>query len=358
MSASQAAGADAPVAVVRDPRFRLHREPDGHPERAERLDAFDQALESFRAHVTPIAPRAAERDELRLAHSASLIDALAETRAGAPGRIDADTYHVGESFDVACLAAGATIDLVDAALRDERPRGFAAVRPPGHHAETDRAMGFCLLNNVAVATRVAQARHGRPRILIFDWDVHHGNGTQHAFESEPDVFYVSTHQFPFYPGTGRFAEAGSGAGVGATLNVPMPGGCGDSEYVGVVDRIVAPAARAFGPDLIVVSCGFDAHEDDPLASMRVTRAGFRAMAMRMRALADELCRGRIVHVLEGGYSLLGLREGAEAVLESLVAPRAETTPPAAPLAAGSTLAALVGRVAQVHAGHIPDLGAL
>lgn len=350
------------IRFVGDPRFRDHREPPGHPERAERLTAVELALDELAAsggadRIECAAPRPAGIDELLRVHDERMLRRLAATREARDGRLDADTYHVAESFDVARLAAGTSVDLVRAALRDEAKRGFAAVRPPGHHAEANRPMGFCLLNNVAIATRAAQIEHGAPRILIFDWDVHHGNGTQHVFEDDPDVLYVSTHQFPFYPGTGDAREAGRGPGLGATINVPMPGGCGDAEYVGVVDRIVVPAAIAFRPDLILVSCGFDAHHDDPLASMEVTFEGYRAMAMRLRSLADSLCRGRIVYVLEGGYSLLGVREGTRAVLESLVADAATATPPAPPLEAGSTLRALVDRSVAVHGGRIPGLGA-
>ncbi|MBK7950384.1 MAG: histone deacetylase [Deltaproteobacteria bacterium] len=349
------------VRFVGDPRFRAHRAPPGHPERPERLDAVDLALEALAAcvgeeTVERAAPRAAEFEELLRVHDERMLQRLSATRYARDGQLDADTYHVAESFDVAKLAAGTTIDLVRAALHDEAPRGFAAVRPPGHHAEANRPMGFCLLNNVAIATRAAQREQGEPRILIFDWDVHHGNGTQHLFEDDPGVLYLSTHQFPFYPGTGDHREAGRGPGLGATINVPMPAGCGDAEYVGVVDRIVVPAAIAFRPDLILVSCGFDAHRDDPLASMEVGLEGYRAMATRLRALADSLCRGRIVYVLEGGYSLLGVREGTRAVLESLVADAAPSNATPAALEPGSTLRALVDRAVAVHGSRIPDLG--
>lgn len=347
----------ASVQIFDDPRYRDHRAPPDHPERPERLDAVALALAEIPSPGGTRPPRAATFDELRTVHDERMLKRLMATRGARDGQLDPDTYYVADSFDVACLAAGASIDLVCDALRGEVPRGFAAVRPPGHHAEADRAMGFCLLNNVAIATRIAQREHGRPRILIFDWDVHHGNGTQHVFEDDPDVLYISTHQFPFYPGTGHHREAGIGRGIGATLNVPLPGGCGDAEYVGVVQRIVTPAAIAFRPDLIVVSCGFDAHRDDPLASMELSLEGYRAMAMQMRALADSLCQGRIVHVLEGGYSLLGVHEGTRAVLESLVAPVASSLPSAPALEAGSTLRAVVERVVGVHGARIRDLGA-
>ena len=182
-------------------------------------------------------------------------------------------------------------------------------------------MGFCLLNNVAIAARALQREHGLERVMIFDWDVHHGNGTQHSFESDPSVLYASTHQFPFYPGTGDFDEAGVGAGAGSTLNLPLPAGCGDAEYVGVVQRVLVPVARAWKPQLIMVSCGFDAHRDDPLASMQVSGSGFAALTALVRALADDVCGGRLVFALEGGYALTGLREGTDAVLDGLLAPQ-------------------------------------
>ena len=174
-------------------------------------------------------------------------------------------------------------------------------------------MGFCLFNNAAIAARAVQREAGVERVLVLDWDVHHGNGTQHTFETDPSVLYVSTHQYPFYPGTGAAGEIGIGRGEGATLNVPMPAGCGDAEYVGVFQRVIAPAARAFRPDYWIVSCGFDAHEDDPLAAMRVTQSGYAALTAIVRALADELSGGRMLFVLEGGYSLRGLREGTRRV---------------------------------------------
>lgn len=345
-----------PVRVITDDRFREHRGPEGHPERPDRLVAMDEAIDAFSAEIERVAPRPAEPDEILRVHDDRLLAALESTRGRAPGRLDADTYFGPSSFDVARLAAGSCVDLARAVMGGEVSRALAAVRPPGHHAEADRAMGFCLFNNVAIAVRALQAEDPAARILVFDWDVHHGNGTQHVFESDRDVLYVSTHQFPFYPGTGDFGEAGRDAGLGATLNVPMPGGCGDAEYVGIVQRVVVPAAVAFAPDLIVVSCGFDAHRDDPLASMEIGLEGYRAMAALMRSLADTLCGGRILFVLEGGYSLLGVREGTRAVLESLVAAEPPTLAAPVPLEAGSMLRALVDRVVDVHGSRIPDLG--
>lgn len=345
------------VEVVEDARYQSHHGPEGHPERPERLIAVTEAIDAFRDRVEILTPRAAEPEEILRVHADRLYDFLASTRGESRGQIDADTYYGPSSFDIARLAAGGTVDLARHVMRGEIARGLAAVRPPGHHAEAQRSMGFCLFNNVAVAARTIQAEFGEPRILILDWDVHHGNGTQHSFERDPSVLYVSTHQFPFYPGTGDFGEAGVGPGLGATLNIPMPAGCGDREYIGVMQRLIVPAAIAFAPDVILVSCGFDAHRDDPLGSMDLTGAGFAIMAELMRKLADELCEGRIAYVLEGGYALSGVREGTTAVLESLVAEVAAAPAPAAPLEPGSLLAGLVDRVVRVHGARIPDLGA-
>lgn len=218
-------------------------------------------------------------------------------------------------------------------------------------------MGFCLFNNIAVAARALQAEAGVERLLILDWDVHHGNGTQHSFEDDPSVLYVSTHQYPYYPGTGSAAEAGRGRGVGATVNIPMPAGCGDDEYVGSFQRILVPVARGFRPDFVLVSCGFDAHHADPLASMRVTGAGFAALAAIVRRLADELCGGRLAFILEGGYALDGIREGTEAVLDALTAPVAPELPPPIAFESESNLARIVEAVVAVHGNRFSGLGA-
>jgi acetoin utilization deacetylase AcuC-like enzyme len=348
---------DSIVQVVSDIRFQSHHGPDGHPERPERLVAVGEAIDSFGHRIEVVAPRAAESEEILRAHDRRLLEAIASTSGRELGKIDADTYYSASSFEVARLAAGSCIDLATRVLCGEISNGLAAVRPPGHHAEADRAMGFCLFNNVAIATRSLQAEGGAPRILIFDWDVHHGNGTQHIFETDPDVLYISTHQFPFYPGTGNFDEAGLGRGLGSTINIPMPVGCGDEEFIGVLQRIVVPAARTFSPDVILISCGFDAHQDDPLASMEITQYGYRAMSTIMLELAKSLCGGRIVFILEGGYSLAGVREGTEAVLETLTAAAPMQAPTAIELVPGAALTGIVDRVGQVHAHRIRDFAA-
>jgi acetoin utilization deacetylase AcuC-like enzyme len=348
--------AEASVQVVEDARFQEHRAPRGHPECPERLLAVHAAIEEFAGRVEHAPARAAEDDELLRAHARDHLQLIRDVVRRAPAHLDPDTFVSAESLEIARLAAGATIDLARHVARGEARSGLAAVRPPGHHAEFGRAMGFCLFNNVAVAARALQEEEGVGRLLVLDWDVHHGNGTQHFFEADPSVLYFSTHQFPYYPGTGAAIEAGRDQGLGATVNVPMPAGCGDAEYVGVFQRVLAPVIRHFRPEMILVSCGFDAHRDDPLASMELSGGGFLALAHIVRALADEVCEGRLLLVLEGGYAASGLEEGTRAVLRSLVEPEAPAVggiemPP------GSLLGAIVDRVAEVHRTRVPDLGA-
>jgi acetoin utilization deacetylase AcuC-like enzyme len=343
------------TAVIEDARFKAHRGPNGHPERPDRLTAVGEAVAAHPGPVSRLEPRAATRDEILLVHDRAHIANL-EGLAGTQAHLDPDTFFSARSFEVAELAAGAAIELVRGVARGDFASGLAAVRPPGHHAEANRAMGFCLFNNVAIAARAVQASEDVGRILIIDWDVHHGNGTQHSFEADPSVLYASVHQFPFYPGTGDAGEIGVGRGEGTTLNIPLPAGCGDAEYLGAFQQLLVPAALAFRPELILVSCGFDAHADDPLAAMSVTEDGFRAMAGVVRSLADEICDGRIAFVLEGGYSLEGLQQGVRALLDSIVG----THPTAAtragtPAAAGSALQTVLDRVCQAHGAGFPAL---
>ncbi len=349
-------GAAPATAVVEDLRYRDHRGPPGHPEHPERLAAVQAALDARSEPLERLSPRPATVEEVMRVHSREHLERVRQAVSQAPSQLDPDTYVSPQSLDVALLAAGGSIELARRVARGEARSGLAAVRPPGHHAEATHAMGFCLFNNVAIAARSLQHEEGLERVLIFDWDVHHGNGTQHSFEDDPTVFYASTHQFPYYPGTGDANEAGSGRGSGATLNIPMPAGCGDAEYTGALQRLLVPAALAFRPEMVLVSCGFDAHRDDPLAAMEVSGEGFRTMARIVRALAEDLCGGRVVFVLEGGYAASGLREGTEAVLDALLEARPAALPPTDPKP-GRRLEAIIERVAAVHRGRIPDLGA-
>ena len=303
------------LGYVLDDIFVDHRAPSGHPERPARAEAIRDALIAAgigeRGKHVPI--RLATDAELARIHTGRDLDELAKTVPGKTGWLDPDTYFSPGTWDAARSAAGSTCQLATDVLHGSLSQGIAVVRPPGHHATRYRAMGFCLINNVAAAAAAARAE-GASRVAIVDWDVHHGNGPQDIFWDDPAVLYMSAHQFPYYPGTGAPTEIGGAAAIGATINVGLPSGAGDVDYAAVFDHVFLPALARFAPDIVLVSAGFDAFEHDPLAGMRVTHAGFAAMAQRLRAAADQLCNGRIVAVLEGGYDLDGLAGGMTAVL--------------------------------------------
>ncbi|GIW40644.1 MAG: histone deacetylase [Candidatus Binatia bacterium] len=304
------------TAVLVDPRYREHDTGRTHPERPERIDVLLELFESAREDFLFVAPRLASFDELCLVHEPEHVERVAATASRAWYAFDADTPCCDRSYEVARLAVGGVLNLVDAVLRGEADCGFAAVRPPGHHAERNRAMGFCLFNNVAVAAAYLRKR-GCKRILVVDWDVHHGNGTQHIFERDADVLFVSTHQYPFYPGTGSVDEVGLGEGEGFTVNLPFPAGFGDGEYFEAFRAVILPVASEFEPEFVLVSAGFDAHLHDPLGGMRVTEVGFRAMARTVVEIARATAADRVVAVLEGGYDLAALRASVAGVLEEL-----------------------------------------
>ena len=268
--------------------------------------------------VDIVAPRAAKREELERVHDPDYLNTVAGT-AGRAIRLDPDTYTSPESHEIALLAAGAALQAVERAMAAPNSTAMALVRPPGHHAERDRAMGFCLYNNVASAAAHARAR-GAAKVAVVDFDVHHGNGTQHIFETDPHVLYVSTHQYPFYPGTGAAIEVGRGPGRGFTVNLPLEAGSVDDDYHLVFGEVVVPVLRQFAPDLLIVSAGFDAHERDPLGGMRLTTGAFAAMTQELRRVAEECCAGRMVAVTEGGYDLEALAASTDAVIETLNSP--------------------------------------
>ena len=308
--------------LVYHPVYLEHDMGVGHPESPNRLRAIMQQLErsGTAARLTNIEPRKAEDEWITQIHSSSYVAALKKHQP-AQGKValDPDTSMSPGSLTAAYLAAGGALAAVDAIMSGGVEHAFCAVRPPGHHAETARAMGFCLFNNVAIAARYAQKQHGLTRVLIVDWDVHHGNGTQHSFEQDPSILFFSTHQYPYYPGTGRATERGTGAGEGFTINVPMEAGDGNDEYHAVFLNVLLPAAEAFKPEFVIISAGFDAHRDDPLAGMGLTEAGYTDLTGLVAGIAKRHARGRVLSALEGGYNLTALSASVDAHLQALLA---------------------------------------
>ncbi|MCK6535120.1 MAG: histone deacetylase [Polyangiaceae bacterium] len=308
------------LAIVDDPLFAEHRAPAGHPERPERLDAARAGL--AKAHlglgVVTLGPRDATDEELGRVHGAGYLARLGRA-AGGSGYLDADTYYCPASVDAARRAAGGAVGLVDALIDGQARFGLALVRPPGHHARPSGAMGFCLLNNVAVAAAHARAR-GIDRVAVIDFDVHHGNGTQETFFADPSVLFVSLHQFPFYPGTGAADEVGQREGTGFTVNVPLSAGADDAVYAAAFDRLVAPIVEQYDPGLVLISAGFDAHQRDPLASMSLSDAAYGYMVSRVAQSMPRGANGRMALVLEGGYDLGALSESLTSALGALEDP--------------------------------------
>jgi len=304
----------------------LEHDTGAHPERAARIPAIERELESrgWLGFERVLAPEV-ERPALEAVHPARYVLGISELCASGGGAIDLDTVVSEGSYAAALHAAGGAMAMADALMAPDGPgAAFSALRPPGHHAEPARAMGFCLFNNVAVAARRALDAHGCGRVLVLDWDVHHGNGTQAAFAEDPAVLFCSIHQWPLYPGTGAATDVGRGAGEGTTINLPVPAGTDDDAYVSLVEHVVVPVAREFAPELVLVSAGYDSHRDDPLASCRVTEAGFAAMTGSMRRLCAELGDVSLGMTLEGGYELGALARSTAATLEVL---GAEQPPP-------------------------------
>ncbi|MDH5574525.1 MAG: histone deacetylase [Nitrospirota bacterium] len=310
------------VGFVYDPRYLGHEMGHGHPESPARLRAICAQLHTSGtwSRLQHLSPQSAERRWIECIHDSSYVESLAR-RSPTTGYVslDPDTSMSPGTLEAAYLATGGALIAVDAIMNDGIDQAFCAVRPPGHHAEADRAMGFCFLNSVAIAARYIQQRYGLQRILIVDWDVHHGNGTQHAFYDDASVLFFSTHQFPCYPGTGGGTETGEGAGKGFTINVPLSGGQGDDEYREVFQNILVPAADTFRPDFVLISAGFDAHRDDPLANMNLTEQGYSELTDIVASIAEHSAGGRILSCLEGGYHLDALANSVDRHLQALLA---------------------------------------
>ena len=297
-----------------------------HVETPQRLEVIYRMIdEKITFSLDNIKPRPATEEELTLIHTPSYVDRIKATAGKEHVQLDPDTSTSAKSWEVACLAAGGVINAVDSIMKGKIQNGFALVRPPGHHAERDRAMGFCLFNNVALGARYAMNTYGVKKILIVDWDLHHGNATQKSFYADPDVLYFSTHQYPHYPGTGSLREVGHGDGMGLTVNVPLSSGYGDSDFFKIFKEILGPITSAFKPELIFVSAGFDTYVADPLGGMRVTPHGYAAMTRLLMELAKAHASERLAMTLEGGYHLTGLRESVRAVLKELVGDSILTT---------------------------------
>ena len=305
--------------IVKDKRYMNHRPGFGHPESHKRLEVIYAMLEEpdMAEGYIEVPVRRASEDELLLIHSSEYVSFVASTEGQEYRSLDPDTTTSAGSYEAALLAAGGLCEAISMVISGELDNAFALVRPPGHHAERGRGMGFCLFNNVAVGARYAQEYHGLKRILVIDWDLHHGNGTQHSFEEDPSILYFSTHQYPYYPGTGAYDQTGRGKGEGYTVNVPLSTGYGDGEYLGIFEGILKPVVLEFDPELILVSAGFDIYEADPLGGMSVTPGGFAALTRSIMEMADECCAGKMVITLEGGYHLGGLRDSVKTVLREL-----------------------------------------
>jgi len=303
--------------IVREDIYMEHVMDYYHPESPERLKRIYSMLDEIgSSDMVRIPARSATHEEIGFVHDTRYIESIHATK-GKSVRLDPDTSTSPKSYEAACMAAGGFMSLIDAAMKGEIDNGFALVRPPGHHAERSRAMGFCLFNNVAIGARYLEKKYNLKRIVIVDFDLHHGNGTQHAFYRDNTVLYFSTHQYPYYPGTGWIEETGEGDGRGYTVNVPFSYGMDDDDYMFAFKEVLAPIVDMYKPEIILVSAGFDAHYNDPLGGMRVTEKGYAMMTKAMMDMAKKHCNGRILYVLEGGYGLDGITNSVKAVIKEL-----------------------------------------
>jgi acetoin utilization deacetylase AcuC-like enzyme len=306
------------VGIIRDDIYLEHITDDFHPENPRRLAGIYEMLDGIdQAGIRYVPARAATYEELALNHEGGYIEMISRTKGRVQTRLDPDTVASARSYDAACVAAGGFLQLIDASMSGEIENGFALVRPPGHHAEHGKSMGFCIFNNIAIGARYLEKKYGLSRILIVDFDLHHGNGTQHSFYGNRTVLYVSTHQYPYYPGTGWYEEVGQGQGKGYTVNIPLGYGMNDADYLHVFKEVVVPVSRLFKPEIVLVSAGFDIHGSDPLGGMAVTERGFARMTRMLMDIAAEHCAGKVLMTLEGGYDITALTNSVRTVIMEL-----------------------------------------
>ena len=336
--------------VVWDPVYLEHVTDEGHPDHPRRLIPLYRLLQDplMNCRFTTIVPPAATDEEILLVHSPSYLNQVKATAAQAASSLSADTLTCERSFTVAALAAGGTIEAIRRVVSGTLSHALVLARPPGHHAERSRAMGYCIFNNVAIGSMAARTAMGLERVMVVDWDLHHGNGTQHMFERDPSVFFFSSHQSPHYPGTGHFTDTGQGPGEGTTMNIPLKRGCGDGEFVAIYQRLLAPVARGFKPQLILVSVGFDIHASDPLGGMKVTPAGFAGLTRLILDIARQTCAGRVVFCLEGGYHADALADSALAMIDELTGRTSTDVDAMAATADPTRLNTIVNRCLHTH----------
>ena len=336
--------------IVRGDIFLKHIPGNGCPEIPERLRRIYTMLDDpdMKGRFVDVPPEPAEKKDVLLFHTRDYFEKIAETKGKKLIAFTADTHACEDSYDAALCATGGLVNAIADVSQDKIDNAFALIRPPGHHAEKSRAMGYCMFNHVAIGALFAQTRLKLTKILIIDWDIHHGNGTQHAFERDANVLFFSVHQDGLFPGTGNFTDTGLGAGEGYTINVPIPKGYGDSEYVSIFEQLLAPVARQFSPDLILVSAGFDTHKDDFMGGMRMTAIGYAGLTASIKRIADRVCSGKIVMSLEGGYQSDALSDGVKAVLNELAGVTCSDPVTMAKRADHKKVAYVVRRCMDVH----------
>lgn len=303
---------------ISDPFYLKHKN-EPHPENPGRLNAIQKNIESSKYYnnLTLIQPRKATVEDIAKVHGTGYIRSVEDSCRNGVRNLDADTVISADSYQAALLSAGAGLEALDKILEGTVGNAFCAVRPPGHHAEQNKAMGFCLFNNVGVIARYAQDVKNIQKIFIFDWDVHHGNGTQHSFYKDSSIYYSSIHQYPFYPGTGGVDETGTGDGLGSNLNLPMRAYSCDTDYINIIEHKLIPVIQKFNPDLIIISAGFDAHENDPLAQINLSTDCYGKMTQKLMEIANDVCNGRILSMLEGGYDYSALADSVQLHVETL-----------------------------------------